>query len=199
MHPGFISVASHIAHKEHVPISRAKAILASSTRRASMAAKIANPDLLRVKGRGAGASTKSHTSTSTKADTRGNKTSTSTITLGGPRSSGKTTINVGKGFKQKRGRGWEEEMAKAIARDKETQEDKAMADRIRTAAMTDAKKRGGSSTTTLDPIYEMIDVERRHPHFTVHANRYTGIHKAPSNKKRKLNQGEWYDKKRAKH
>lgn len=155
-HPGFVSVASHIAHKEHVPISRAKAILASSTRHASTAAKIANPDLLRVKGAG---------------------------------------------VKRRRGKGWEEELAKAIARDKESQGDKAMADKIRSAAMANAKKRGGSGKgkkrkheEELDPVYEMIDVEKRHPHFTYHAPCYTGIHKG----KKRLAQGQWYTKKKGK-
>jgi hypothetical protein len=82
-----------------------------------------------IKGKG----TRSHTNTSTKADTRGNKTSTSTITSGGPHSSGQTTINIG--------RGWEDEMAAAIARDAEREKDKEVANNIRDAAAADSKRR----------------------------------------------------------
>jgi hypothetical protein len=49
-HPGFNSVARSIAAKEGVPMDRARAILASSSRHASPAAKAANPRLNRVKG-----------------------------------------------------------------------------------------------------------------------------------------------------
>jgi len=48
-HPGFKSVAANIAKKEGVSLSSAKAILAASTRRASLAAKKANPNLKKVK------------------------------------------------------------------------------------------------------------------------------------------------------
>jgi hypothetical protein len=49
-HPGFKSVQSSIAAKEGVSKDRAGAILAASTRRASPAARKANPHLNRVKG-----------------------------------------------------------------------------------------------------------------------------------------------------
>jgi hypothetical protein len=49
-HPGFENVAEQIARERGVPIERARAMLASSTRRASPAAKRANPRLKRVKG-----------------------------------------------------------------------------------------------------------------------------------------------------
>lgn len=50
MHPGFKSVANSIARKEGIPLIRAKAILASQTRKASSAAKKANPNLKKVGG-----------------------------------------------------------------------------------------------------------------------------------------------------
>lgn len=43
----------------------------------------------------------------------------------------------------KLGKGWEEELAAAIARDKEREQDRLMAETLRTAAAADAKKRGG--------------------------------------------------------
>lgn len=49
-HPGFKKVASQIARKQGVSKERARAILAAGTRRASPAAKRANPRLKRVKG-----------------------------------------------------------------------------------------------------------------------------------------------------
>jgi hypothetical protein len=49
-HPGFRAVQSKIAKKMGVPMERAGAILAASTRKASPAAKKANPRLNRVKG-----------------------------------------------------------------------------------------------------------------------------------------------------
>ena len=49
-HPGFKSVQKSIAKKEGVSMKSAGAILASSTRKASPAAKKANPKLKRVKG-----------------------------------------------------------------------------------------------------------------------------------------------------
>lgn len=49
-HPGFNAVAERIARKQGIPLDRAKAELASSTRRASPAAKRANPNLKRVRG-----------------------------------------------------------------------------------------------------------------------------------------------------
>ncbi|MDE1822251.1 MAG: hypothetical protein KGI98_15540 [Euryarchaeota archaeon] len=49
-HPGFKKVQSQIASKEGISEDRAGAILASSTRHASPAAKKANPNLKRVKG-----------------------------------------------------------------------------------------------------------------------------------------------------
>lgn len=47
-HPGFKAVASKIASKQGVSKERAGAMLAASTRRASAAAKKANPRLRRV-------------------------------------------------------------------------------------------------------------------------------------------------------
>lgn len=49
-HPGFENVAKSIAAREGVPMDRARAMLAAATRRASPAAKRANPRLKRVKG-----------------------------------------------------------------------------------------------------------------------------------------------------
>lgn len=49
-HPGFKAVKASIAKKEGVSSKAAGAILASSTRGASKAAKKANPRLNRVKG-----------------------------------------------------------------------------------------------------------------------------------------------------
>lgn len=49
-HPGFKNVASKIAGKEGVSKKRAGAMLAAATRRASSAAKKANPNLKKVKG-----------------------------------------------------------------------------------------------------------------------------------------------------
>lgn len=48
-HPGFKAVAKKIASKENVPMKRAGAILAASTRKASAVAKKANPKLKKVK------------------------------------------------------------------------------------------------------------------------------------------------------
>lgn len=49
-HPGFKSVQRSIARKEGVSMKAAGAILASSTRKASQAAKRANPKLRKVRG-----------------------------------------------------------------------------------------------------------------------------------------------------
>ena len=49
-HPGFHAAAESIAAKEHLPMERASAILAASSRKASPAAKRKNPNLKRVKG-----------------------------------------------------------------------------------------------------------------------------------------------------
>lgn len=49
-HPGFKAVAAGIAKKQGVSKEAASAILASSSRKASPAAKKANPRLKRVKG-----------------------------------------------------------------------------------------------------------------------------------------------------
>jgi hypothetical protein len=49
-HPGFKSVQGSIAKKEGVSKKSAGAILAAATRKASPAAKKANPRLARVKG-----------------------------------------------------------------------------------------------------------------------------------------------------
>lgn len=48
-HPGFKAVQQKIAHREGVSMKQAGAILASATRKASPAAKRANPRLKRVK------------------------------------------------------------------------------------------------------------------------------------------------------
>jgi len=48
---GFKNVAQKIAAKEGIPMKNARAILASSTRKASAAAKKKNPRLNRVKGK----------------------------------------------------------------------------------------------------------------------------------------------------
>lgn len=50
-HPGFRAVAREIARRQGIPIRRASAELAASTRRATKAARTANPYLDRVKGR----------------------------------------------------------------------------------------------------------------------------------------------------
>lgn len=50
-HPGFKAVQAKIAAKEGVSKKAAGAILANSTRHASAAAKKANPNLKRVKGK----------------------------------------------------------------------------------------------------------------------------------------------------
>ena len=50
-HPGFAAVQSKIASQEGVSPDAAGAILASSTRKASPAAKKKNPRLKRVKGK----------------------------------------------------------------------------------------------------------------------------------------------------
>jgi hypothetical protein len=50
-HPGFAAVQSKIAAKQGVPMERAGAILAASSRGASAKAKKANPRLKRVKGK----------------------------------------------------------------------------------------------------------------------------------------------------
>ena len=49
-HPGFKAVQASIAKKQGVSKKAAGAILASATRKASPAAKKANPNLKRVKG-----------------------------------------------------------------------------------------------------------------------------------------------------
>ena len=48
-HPGFHAAAEGIAHRQGIPMARASAILASSTRHASPAAKKANPALKNVR------------------------------------------------------------------------------------------------------------------------------------------------------
>ena len=50
-HPGFKAVQSKIASKEGISKERAGAILANATRKASKAAKKANPRLKKVKGK----------------------------------------------------------------------------------------------------------------------------------------------------
>lgn len=49
-HPGFKAVAKKIAAKQNIPVERANAILASSSRSASKKAKVSNPKLKKVKG-----------------------------------------------------------------------------------------------------------------------------------------------------
>lgn len=49
-HPGFASVQRSIARKQGVSMKQAGAILASTTRNASSAAKKANPRLKKVRG-----------------------------------------------------------------------------------------------------------------------------------------------------
>ncbi len=49
-HPGFKKVQSSIAKRMGISSERAGAILASSSRHASKAAKAKNPDLKKVKG-----------------------------------------------------------------------------------------------------------------------------------------------------
>lgn len=48
-HPGFKAVQSKVASKEGISKKKAGAIIASSTRKASSAAKMANPALKKVK------------------------------------------------------------------------------------------------------------------------------------------------------
>jgi len=48
-HPGFKAVQAKIAAKQGIPMKNAGAILAASSRKASPAAKKANPRLRRVK------------------------------------------------------------------------------------------------------------------------------------------------------
>ncbi len=50
-HPGFQAVAESISRREGVPVERARAMLASRTRKASVKAKLANPRLKRVRGK----------------------------------------------------------------------------------------------------------------------------------------------------
>jgi hypothetical protein len=50
-HPGFKAVAKSISRREGVSQERANAMLAASSRRASPAAKKANPALKKVSGR----------------------------------------------------------------------------------------------------------------------------------------------------
>lgn len=51
IHKGFDAVASEIAKKEDIPLENAGAILASSSRKASPAAKRKNPFLKKIKGK----------------------------------------------------------------------------------------------------------------------------------------------------
>lgn len=51
-HPGFKAIQERIAKKEGIPIKNAGAILAASSRNASAAAKVKNPALKKVGGRG---------------------------------------------------------------------------------------------------------------------------------------------------
>jgi len=48
-HPGFEKTAESMARKQGIPVERARAEWAASTRRASPAAKRRNPNLKRVK------------------------------------------------------------------------------------------------------------------------------------------------------
>lgn len=49
LHPGFAAVQAKISKQKNIPMDRAGAILAASTRRASTAAKKSNSRLKRVK------------------------------------------------------------------------------------------------------------------------------------------------------
>jgi hypothetical protein len=49
-HPGFKAVQKSIAKSEGIPMKNAGAILAKSSRKASPAAKKANPNLKKVRG-----------------------------------------------------------------------------------------------------------------------------------------------------
>ena len=51
-HPGFAVAAQKISARQGIPIEHAEAILASGARKASAAAKKANPRLLKVSGAG---------------------------------------------------------------------------------------------------------------------------------------------------
>lgn len=53
-HPGFKKVAAGIAKKQGISKERANAILAAGSRKASPAAKKANPNLKKVKGKAKG-------------------------------------------------------------------------------------------------------------------------------------------------
>ena len=53
-HPGFKKVAAGIAKKQGISKERASAILAAGARKASPAAKKANPNLKKVKGKAKG-------------------------------------------------------------------------------------------------------------------------------------------------
>lgn len=48
---GFKAAANSVAKKEGIPVKRAQAIIAASTRKASPEAKKANPNLKKVKGK----------------------------------------------------------------------------------------------------------------------------------------------------
>lgn len=49
-HPGFKAAQAKIAKKQGIPMDRAGAILAAGARKASPAAKKANPNLMKVSG-----------------------------------------------------------------------------------------------------------------------------------------------------
>lgn len=49
-HPGFEGASEAISTKEHIPMARAKAILAASAHKSSKKAQEANPRLLKVSG-----------------------------------------------------------------------------------------------------------------------------------------------------
>jgi len=49
-HPGFKAAQAQIAKKQGIPMDRAGAILAAGARKASPAAKKANPNLMKVSG-----------------------------------------------------------------------------------------------------------------------------------------------------
>jgi hypothetical protein len=49
-HPGFKAAEAQIARKQHIPMQNAGAILAAGARKASPAAKKANPNLRKVTG-----------------------------------------------------------------------------------------------------------------------------------------------------
>lgn len=115
-HPGFSAIAKKIAKKEGLPIARADAILAASTRRDSSSAHRNNPHLNKVKGSGF------FNDWLEKVRTNPNEYDATVY-----------------------GNGWEDMLAEAMERDKQNEADKASANKIREAAAADSKKRTGGT------------------------------------------------------